>query len=137
MTIIPQIQGNHQHINENKIALLIFGAVVIREVWCLLPLDYDLIYPFPMDRTIGLTKQAYCCYICHYACLLIIAMAFTLILRRNQRIAIVWFNLQIIEFIDYFYSDNTSWFHIFDIGIGITICKLIIMFITLYQEFNK
>lgn len=115
-------------VEESRIVLLIFAAIVVRELWCLLPLNYELIHPFFRDRSIAITRQAYCSYACHYACLTILAYTFKLILSEYKEIALYWFNLQVVEFIDYFYSYNNSWFYIDGIGVGITLVKFVVMF---------
>lgn len=117
--------------------LLILSALVVREAWMLLPESPALYRPFPYcDIEIG--AQTYFGFVCHYAFILIIAVAFWYLVEGYRDVVSIWVVLQAVEFVDYFLTYNTAWFTFLGIGVGITYLKITTLSLVIsYKLWNQ
>lgn len=107
--------------------VVLFGALLMRELWILLPENKETFDPFPF-YDIQITRQTYVGFACTYVSWLIISYCFCILIDSENLVMRSWFYLQAVEFVDYFFTYNTAWFTILGIGIGITITKFTILF---------
>lgn len=102
--------------------LLILSSLVIKEIWVFLP-EYvncsSPIKPFPF-YDIEIYPQTYVSYPCDDIGRLMLIYLIGKKLVHYKPVAEAWFILQSIEFVDYFFTYNTAWFKVGDLGIGIT-----------------
>ena len=122
---------------ERDAIVLIFAALVTRELWILLPDISGTFDPFPFAE-VQITWDTYIYFACFYVSMMILAYAFLHLMTSYQTILTVWFFLQTIELIDYFLTYNTAWFHIGPLGVSITLVKFVALaFIIIYTWTKK
>lgn len=112
-------------------------ALFVRELWILLPENLTMIEPFPFHK-MEISVQSYMYFACFYCSMMIFAYAFRMIMPEYDLVLTVWFFLQVIEFIDYFLTYNTAWFHINNLGVSITLVKFAVLSIlTIYTWIRR
>ena len=115
------------------IMVMLFGALVLRELWILLPTNEATFDPFPL-YDIQITRPTHVAFACGYASMMILTYCFSLLMESERLVMYFWFCLQAVEFLDYFLTYNTAWFSLMGFGIGITVIKFTTLFtVILYR----
>lgn len=114
--------------------ILIVASLVIRELWILLPADYQ-VYPMFPYSDILITKQTYWSYPLRFASEMLWTAALYLFFQNFKSFLHVLFLVQFVELIEYFYTYNEPWFEtvVFgaEIPVGITVSKFIVLTVTI------
>lgn len=87
---------------------------------------------FPL-YDIEMTFQTYLYFPCHYIANAMVIFAIGDVVKQGRLFFQVLFVFQIIEFVDYFFTYNTPWVTFMGIEIGVTLCRIVLLFhVTLY-----
>lgn len=113
--------------------ILIAASLVIRELWILIPTDYQTYQMFPYSD-ISITKQTYWSYPLRFASEMLWTAALFLFFQTFKSFLHVLFLVQFVELIEYFYTYNEPWFETvvfgLEIPVGITVSKFIVLTVT-------
>lgn len=121
---------------ERNAVVLIFAALLLREMFILFPSDPGTFDPFPF-YDIQISIQSYAYFAFYYIAMCTLAYAFLWVMPAYHTLFTVWFFLQIGELIDYFLTYNSPWFHFWIIPVGITLVKFVVLGIIIVTTWTK